>query len=202
MKIKSIVFFITGSLLCTGLTIAQTQTGSVPQTPSPQTQSGSNYTGGNTSGMTQINTSALPDPLRSTLQDNQQYKGWESGQWYFNSTTNQYSVQMPGANPGVSTNPSSTPIGVPTNSLAPTNPIQGSTTSPATNPLGSPLTPATSTPASPVNPTNSAGATSPLSTTPATGMQLPSTQTSPSLTTPTWYRFDATGKLIPQPRDN
>jgi len=184
MNIKSILSFLAGSLLCSGLAIAQTQTGSTPQT---QSNAGVNTTG----SMTQVNTSALPDPLRSTLQDNQQYKGWESGQWYFNPTTNQYSVQMPAANPGVSTNPSSTPSGAPANPLAPANPIQGSTTPPATNPLGSSLTPA-----SPANPAN------PMSTTPVTGMQLPSTQTSPSATTPTWYRFDATGKLIPQPRDN
>ncbi|HEY5825607.1 MAG TPA: hypothetical protein VIT44_14630 [Cyclobacteriaceae bacterium] len=188
MNIKSIVLFAAGLLFTSALVIAQTQTGSTPQP-----QGSTNYTGVNTSGMTQINTSVLPDPLRSTLQSNQQYKGWEGGQWYFNSTTNQYAVQMPGANPGLTTNPSTT-VSAPTNPLGATNPTQGSSTSPA-NPQSLPANPATSSPASPPNPLST-------TTTPATGIQSPTTQTSPTPTTPTWYRFDATGKLIPQPKDN
>jgi len=189
MNIKSIVYFAVASLFTSALAIAQTQTGQAGTTQ--PTQSSPNYTTVNpTSDMTQVNTSALPDPLRSTLQGDQQYKGWESGQWYFNSTTNQYSVQMPGANPAA-VNLTTTTIGTQTNPLGSANPTQGSTTSPTANPQSIPAT--SSSPASPVNP---------LSTTPTTGMQLPSSQPSLSVTTPTWYRFDATGKLIPQPKEN
>lgn len=187
MNIKSLLFVGAASLFSSALVNAQVQTGS-PQPTQSSTGSTNLTTPNPSSGMTQINTSALPDPLRSTLTDNQQYKGWESGQWYFNSTTNQYSVQMSGANPGVTTNPSAT-VGTSSNPLGTSNPTQGSSTS-IGNPQSLPANPATGSP------------TNPMSTTPAAGMQLPTSQPTPSVTTPTWYRFDANGKLIPQPRDN
>jgi len=187
MNIKSLLFFAVGSLFSSSLVIAQTGAAS-------QTQSSTNYTGVNTtSDMTQINTSALPDPLLNTLQGSQQFKGWESGQWYFNSTTNQYSVQMPATNSGMSTNPTTGTSQSNSNPVAPSNPTQVSPTTPlTTDPLASPTNPTTS----PANPT---------STTPATSTQLPATTITPqtgTTTAPTWYRFDQTGRLIPQPKDN
>jgi hypothetical protein len=186
MKKNTFYILLSGLLLSAGLATAQTQTGTGTSSSAAQTtpvQGSSNY---NSANMTPVNSSALPDPLQSTLQSNQQYKGWENGQWYFNSTTNQYSVQMPSVDTGSPANPLGTNSTVPasttpTGQSSPLNGLSTPTTNP-TNPSALPGAPTTT----PVNP---------VSTTPVSGMQLPGT----TPTAPTWYRFDQNGRLIPQP---
>jgi len=174
MKTKSLYIIAASLLFTAGLGVAQTQT---PTSPTSQPTPGTNYNTVNPSYGSQINSSAIPDPLRSTLQGNQQYKGWENGQLYFNSSTNQYSLQMPSLNTGTSTNPLGTSPAI--TPALPTTP-----TSPVTSPT-SPITPT-----SPVSPPNSPN--------PMGGLQTTS-PTSPVTTPPsTWYRFDQNGKLIPQ----
>lgn len=172
MKKKVLYILTAGLLFSASLSFAQTQ----PTTGNPQTTPSTNFNSTNGS-LNPVNSNALPDPLRSTLQGNQQYKGWESGQWYFNSTTNQYSVQMPQINSTTSTTP---------------NPL-GSTT---TGTLGTPQSTSSSTIPTTTTTTSPVGTINPMS-----GLQpQQGTTLSPIVNTqPTWYQFDQTGKLIPKP---
>jgi len=152
---SKIIFILT--LVLTSFTLVQAQVTPAQAAPTQPSQPSTNYTNTNPGqgySPLDISSNPLPDPLQQTLQSNNQFKGWETGQWYYNSSTNQYSVQMPALNTGGATTPTST-------SVPPTNPT---TTSPPT---------ITSTPSS----------------------NLPTSTT-------VWYRFDETGKLIPQKPNN
>src|SRR6478736_1354862 len=162
MNIKSGIFI--GALLLSLTAVnAQVQTGQ-----SQPTQSSTNFTTSTpTSDMTQINTSALPDPLRNTLQGDQQFKGWENGQWYFNATTNQYSVQMPGTNSNSNTSGAPAAInGTQTNPLGSSNPTSGG---PIQGYPASATGTSQSSLANPPSPTTPASSANPMSTTPTTG---------------------------------
>ncbi|PZR30926.1 MAG: hypothetical protein DI538_21845 [Azospira oryzae] len=158
MKTKTLYSIGAALSLTIGIATAQTPTPSAPPAP------GTNYNTSTALYGTQINNSAIPDPLRSTLQGTQ-YKGWENGTMYFNPSTNQYSLQMP------------SPAG----------------TTPSVNPLA-PASPSTPMPSSPVQ------GTTPTTPNPMGGLQAqPVTPGLPTVVQPaTIYRFDQSGKLIPQ----
>ncbi len=137
MKTKTIYSFAAALLLTAGIATAQTPTPPVQPTP------GTNFNTVNPAYGSQITNTAIPDPLRSTLQGTQ-YKGWENGTMYFNQSTNQYSLQMPAP---IGTTPAVNP-------MAPTTPTTPAPTTPTTpNPMGglqtqptSPSSPAVATP--------------------------------------------------------
>jgi len=98
---KKIILLLVCALCSAAIANAQADSS---RTKSSTYSANPNYQSYPTRDMKRVSSSEIPASLRTTLQDSE-YRGWENGTIYFNSITNEYSLQ---ATPSSSGSTSST----------------------------------------------------------------------------------------------
>jgi hypothetical protein len=90
---KKVCLFIAGALISASVAYAQSPVDS-SRTQSKDRKKGTSsaYQNYPTKDMRKLNSKDVPNSLRTTLQGSE-FKGWESGSVYYNSSTNEYFYQ-------------------------------------------------------------------------------------------------------------